>query len=77
MLLPRSARGLTVETLPVAAAPEAPAETDGAPAKQGEGAEVVRLDRFRKKYEQKPGAAAKPAAAAAEKKPATKKKADA
>ena len=39
----------TVETLPVAAAPEAPAETDGEPVKQGEGAEVVRLDRFRKK----------------------------
>lgn len=38
-----------VETLPVAAAPEAPADTDGEPAKQGEGAEVVRLDRFRKK----------------------------
>lgn len=39
----------TVETLPVAAAPEAPAEDGGEPAKQGEGAEVVRLDRFRKK----------------------------
>ncbi|MBV5270351.1 MAG: hypothetical protein JZU55_11205 [Afipia sp.] len=38
-----------VETLPVAAASEAPAETGDEPAKQGEGAEVVRLDRFRKK----------------------------
>lgn len=39
-----------VETLPVAAAPETPAEaTDSEPVKQGEGAEVVRLDRFRKK----------------------------
>ncbi|MGL5167904.1 MAG: SspB family protein [Afipia sp.] len=40
----------TVETLPVAVAPEAPAAESGdEPAKQGEGAEVVRLDRFRKK----------------------------
>ncbi|MCF2522611.1 ClpXP protease specificity-enhancing factor SspB [Bradyrhizobium sp. G127] len=38
-----------VETLPVAAASDAPAETSDEPAKQGEGAEVVRLDRFRKK----------------------------
>jgi hypothetical protein len=38
-----------VETLPVAAASEIPAEKDDEPAKQGEGAEVVRLDRFRKK----------------------------
>lgn len=38
----------TVETLPVAAAAETPAEADE-PVKQGEGAEVVRLDRFRKK----------------------------
>jgi len=38
-----------VETLPVAVAPEASAETSDEPAKQGEGAEVVRLDRFRKK----------------------------
>lgn len=38
-----------VETLPVAVAPEAPAEGADEPAKQGEGAEVVRLDRFRKK----------------------------
>ncbi len=37
-----------VETLPAAAAAETPAETD-TPVKQGEGAEVVRLDRFRKK----------------------------
>ena len=39
----------TVETLPVAAASEAPAEAGDEPVKQGEGAEVVRLDRFRKK----------------------------
>lgn len=39
-----------VETLPAAAAPETPSETaDSEPVKQGEGAEVVRLDRFRKK----------------------------
>lgn len=38
-----------VETLPVAAASEIPAEKDDEPTKQGEGAEVVRLDRFRKK----------------------------
>lgn len=38
-----------VETLPAAAAAEAPADTGSEPAKQGEGAEVVRLDRFRKK----------------------------
>jgi len=38
-----------VESLPVAAAPEKSAETDEEPVKQGEGAEVVRLDRFRKK----------------------------
>ncbi|HEX7882532.1 MAG TPA: ClpXP protease specificity-enhancing factor SspB [Afipia sp.] len=39
-----------VETLPVAASAEAPAEpASDEPAKQGEGAEVVRLDRFRKK----------------------------
>lgn len=38
-----------VETLPVAAASDASAETSDEPAKQGEGAEVVRLDRFRKK----------------------------
>ena len=38
-----------VETLPVAAASETPEETGDEPAKQGEGAEVVRLDRFRKK----------------------------
>jgi hypothetical protein len=37
-----------VETLPPAAVAETPAETDE-PVKQGEGAEVVRLDRFRKK----------------------------
>jgi hypothetical protein len=36
-----------IEALPVAVAVEAPA--DGEPVKQGEGAEVVRLDRFRKK----------------------------
>ncbi len=36
------------ETLPAAAVAETPAETDE-PVKQGEGAEVVRLDRFRKK----------------------------
>lgn len=39
----------TVETLPVAAASETPAESGDEPVKQGEGAEVVRLDRFRKK----------------------------
>lgn len=38
-----------VETLPVAVVPEASTETGDEPAKQGEGAEVVRLDRFRKK----------------------------
>ena len=38
-----------VETLPVTAAPETPAEAGDEPVKQGEGAEVVRLDRFRKK----------------------------
>lgn len=38
-----------VETLPVAAAPEKPEEASEEPVKQGEGAEVVRLDRFRKK----------------------------
>ena len=39
-----------VETLPVAAvAPESAADDSEKPAKQGEGAEVVRLDRFRKK----------------------------
>lgn len=38
-----------VETLPAAVAVEAPADAGGEPAKQGEGAEVVRLDRFRKK----------------------------
>jgi hypothetical protein len=38
-----------VETLPVATASETPAEAGDEPAKQGEGAEVVRLDRFRKK----------------------------
>ena len=38
-----------MESLPVAAAPEKPAETSEEPVKQGEGAEVVRLDRFRKK----------------------------
>ena len=38
-----------VETLPAAAAPEASVATDDEPTKQGEGAEVVRLDRFRKK----------------------------
>lgn len=38
-----------VESLPVAAAPETPAEASEEPVKQGEGAEVVRLDRFRKK----------------------------
>ena len=37
-----------VEALPVTAAAETPAEADE-PVKQGEGAEVVRLDRFRKK----------------------------
>lgn len=38
-----------VETLPVAVASETPADTGEEPVKQGEGAEVVRLDRFRKK----------------------------
>jgi len=38
-----------VETLPVTAAPEKSAEASEEPVKQGEGAEVVRLDRFRKK----------------------------
>ena len=38
-----------VETLPVTAAPETPAKAGDEPVKQGEGAEVVRLDRFRKK----------------------------
>lgn len=38
-----------IEALPVAVAVEAPADADGEPVKQGEGAEVVRLDRFRKK----------------------------
>ncbi len=38
-----------VEALPVAAAPETPAKAGDEPVKQGEGAEVVRLDRFRKK----------------------------
>lgn len=42
-----AAEAPAVETLP--AAPEAPAESGEEPAKQGEGAEVVRLDRFRKK----------------------------
>ena len=38
-----------VEALPVTAAPEKSAESSEEPVKQGEGAEVVRLDRFRKK----------------------------
>ncbi len=47
---PAAAAGTPAETLPVAAAPEAPpAEASDEPVKQGEGAEVVRLDRFRKK----------------------------
>lgn len=47
---PAAAAETPVETLPVAAAPEAPpAEASDEPVKQGEGAEVVRLDRFRKK----------------------------
>jgi len=47
---PAAAVETPVETLPVAAAPEAPpAEASDEPVKQGEGAEVVRLDRFRKK----------------------------
>lgn len=47
---PAAAAETPAETLPVAAAPEAPpAEASDEPVKQGEGAEVVRLDRFRKK----------------------------
>ncbi|MBB5054818.1 hypothetical protein HNQ36_004825 [Afipia massiliensis] len=47
---PAAAAETPTETLPVAAAPEAPpAEASDEPVKQGEGAEVVRLDRFRKK----------------------------
>jgi hypothetical protein len=38
-----------IETLPVTVAAEVPAEGGDDPVKQGEGAEVVRLDRFRKK----------------------------
>ena len=38
-----------VESLPVAAAAETPTDAGDEPVKQGEGAEVVRLDRFRKK----------------------------
>jgi hypothetical protein len=38
-----------VETLPVAVVAETSSETSDEPVKQGEGAEVVRLDRFRKK----------------------------
>ena len=39
----------TPSALPVAAAEEAAPESEGEPAKTSEGAEVVRLDRFRKK----------------------------
>jgi hypothetical protein len=38
-----------VESLPVAAAAETSTDASDEPVKQGEGAEVVRLDRFRKK----------------------------
>jgi hypothetical protein len=46
---PAAAADAPVEALPVAAASETPGEPADEPVKQGEGAEVVRLDRFRKK----------------------------
>lgn len=44
-----AAEPAAVETLPAAVASATGAETSEEPVKQGEGAEVVRLDRFRKK----------------------------
>lgn len=46
---PATADTPEVETLPVAVVAETSSETSDEPVKQGEGAEVVRLDRFRKK----------------------------
>ncbi len=46
---PAATADTSVETLPVGATPEIPSESSEEPVKQGEGAEVVRLDRFRKK----------------------------